>query len=125
VTHVIYATTNFPYPAELDQLRKLNALQNHAKPKTIPRPDTGTAGQDWNLRTEMQLDDNRDLYLTLRVSMLLYFTSISSDFHHQECVHDVITKSSLKYNVPWKRQDKILIGNIFRVVRCFFKLYFI
>ena len=70
MTCMIYALTNFLYPAELDQLCKINTSRNDATPKMIPRPDTGTASQDWNLRTEMQLDDNQDLYLTLRVSML-------------------------------------------------------
>ena len=34
----------------------------------IPRPLKGSAGQEWNMRERMGLEDNPKLYLSIRVS---------------------------------------------------------
>ncbi|KAK2463509.1 hypothetical protein APHAL10511_004260 [Amanita phalloides] len=85
---------------ELNKLCKMNSLQDRASVDLIPHPDNGVAGQNWKLQTKMQLDNDSSLYLSLR-----------------ECVRGLLAKSSIKYHVPWKRQDKEVIGHIINVAR--------
>ena len=94
-----------------------NSSQNLATQDLIPHPERGASSQDWSLQLEMGLDDDRNLYLTLRVRIIYYTYSFS--YLNQECVRDVIAKSPIKSHNLWKRQDKIAIGNIMRVVHCF------
>jgi hypothetical protein len=58
--------------AENDALRKAATAQPMDLP-SIPRPEKGVAGNGFNLRTVMGLDDNPTLYCSLRVSFYLLF----------------------------------------------------
>ena len=49
-------------------MRKAATTQPKGEP-TILRPEKGVAGNGFNLRTAMGLDDNKNLYCTLRVSL--------------------------------------------------------
>ena len=58
--------------AENDALRKAVTAQPMSLP-TIPRPAKGVAGNGFNLRTAMGLEEDPILYCTVRVSLVFYF----------------------------------------------------
>jgi hypothetical protein len=60
-------TTTLTTSAENDALRKAAAAKETAA-TMIPRPQRGTAGNGFNLQAAMGLEDDYDLYATLRVS---------------------------------------------------------
>ena len=57
--------------AENDALRKATNAQPRGLP-TVPRPEKGVAGNGFNLRTAMGLDDDPMLYCSVRVSLFSY-----------------------------------------------------
>lgn len=57
--------------AENDALRKATNAQPVGLP-TIDRPEKGVAGNGFNLRTAMGLDDDPTLYCSVRVSLFSY-----------------------------------------------------
>jgi hypothetical protein len=64
--------------AENNALRKAAAAtaQPTGQP-SIPRPEKGVAGNRFNLRTAMGLEEDRTLYCTLRVSLLAFYLRLS------------------------------------------------
>ena len=63
--------------AENAALHKTNGMKENVGP-TIPWPEKGSAGNGFNLRAKMGLEDDDELYGALRVSYFLFFTLILS-----------------------------------------------
>jgi hypothetical protein len=72
VTSYTSALTSVFLSAENDALRKaVNAQPTGVR--SIPRPAKGVAGNGFNLRAAMELDDNYTLYCSVRVSLIFYY----------------------------------------------------
>jgi len=85
--------------AENDALRKAAAAKENTA-TMIPRPQRGTAGNGFNLQAAMGLEDDYELYATLRRS-----------------VRDITAKAGLDCSVVWHRQPKTVVSNIIAVAR--------
>jgi hypothetical protein len=64
--------------AENIALRKAAAAKENTE-HMIPRPPKGTAGNGFNLQSAMGLEDNQELYATLRVKFLSCVYNCLSD----------------------------------------------
>ena len=64
--------------AENDALQKATTAQPTGL-SSIPRPGRGVAGNGFNLRAAMELEDDKLLYFTLCVSFIIIITSILSN----------------------------------------------
>jgi hypothetical protein len=61
--------------AENNALRKATNAEPTGK-LSIPRPEKGVAGNGFNLRDAMELDDDPALYSSVRVSYLFYHSHL-------------------------------------------------
>jgi hypothetical protein len=100
--------------AENAALRKTNAMKENVGP-TIPQPEKGSAGNGFNLRAKMGLEDDDELYGALRVSYFLFLHSFLAE-DLQRCVRDAANKAGLDYRIKWHRQPKQLITQVIGVV---------
>ena len=82
----------------------------------IPRPEKGSAGNGFNLRVKMGLEDDNELYGALRVGSSLLFSFLTKDL--QCCVRDAVNKAGLDYRIKWYCQPKHLIAQVVGVVHC-------
>ena len=64
--------------AENDALRKAATSQPMGL-SSIPWPGRGVAGNGFNLRAAIELEDDKSLYCTLHVSFIIIITSILSN----------------------------------------------
>jgi hypothetical protein len=62
-----FVLTSVIWSAENDALRKATTTRPTGLP-SISRPEKGVAGNGFNLRIAMELEDDKTLYCTIRVS---------------------------------------------------------
>jgi hypothetical protein len=113
--HLMRLHANFSIlSAENYALRKAATAQPMGLP-SIPRPERGVAGNGFNLRAAMELEEDHMLYCTVRVSYFFFVTSISSN-HTQRCIRSLVDRAGLDYTVPWYSQPKETVGKIIGAV---------
>ena len=95
--------------------KALVTSSENSKAGKIDRPARGTAGQDWNLREMMRLQDNKTLYLSIRVSCNKFLNYMTYNTF-QRTVRDLVIRSPMDLNVPWKNQDAQIIADIMALV---------
>ena len=113
VIALLCSYTMLTFLAENMALCKANIMKENVKPM-IPQPEKGSAGQGFNLRAKMGLEDYDELYGTLRVCYFLLHSFLSEDL--QCCVQDVVSKARLDYGIKWHYQPKHLVAQVVRVV---------
>lgn len=109
-------------------LAENNALRLAASAKptglpTIPRPATGVAGNGFNLRAAMGLEDDHPRYCTVRVSLFFYILILSCSNYTQRCVRSLADRAGMDYTLPWHSQPKETVGKIIGAVS-FLPLHF-
>jgi hypothetical protein len=108
-------------------LHRVAATQSTSLP-SILRPEKGVAGKGFNLRTAMELQDDPNLYGTVRVSRFLLLCLFLFMNHAQCCVRGLADRAGLNYMISWHSQNKELVGKIIGavsllIVNLFFLIY--
>ena len=79
--------------------------------QSIPQLAKGAAGNGFNLRAAMELEDDSILYGTVHVSQSLFIIiSIFFMIHAQHCVQSLADRAGLDYMVCWHGQSKETVG---------------
>ncbi|KAI0373515.1 hypothetical protein BV20DRAFT_920496, partial [Pilatotrama ljubarskyi] len=77
----------------------------------IPRP-SGSAGDGFNLRREMGLENKPRLYRSIQVSSCIL------PFHcTQRTIRSLVGNAGIDHRLVWRRQPKDVLGKLFRVAR--------
>ncbi|KAI0039306.1 hypothetical protein FA95DRAFT_1655455 [Auriscalpium vulgare] len=90
--------------AELQtQLARATVIRSHEAAAALPRilrPAHGNAGDGFNLRHEMGLDEDKDKYLAIRAG-----------------VRSLVAAAQLDPTTHWAHQDVVKLGKVFQVAR--------